>query len=188
MNKIRIALLTGATVLGLSVTSVRAEVPVIDVSSIAQQLQAYIQDLKNYAVYLQQLQAVVQQVQWATSTFNSLVQNPNLGAAMALMNELGVSDPLPINPGAITGLINGSGGDQRLPWKPVEPGELVMGHQPRLLADRWVMEQPTAHCQWQRHCWCTGHRAASLPADGAALLGHWRAAAEPGNGDDTSTA
>ena len=29
---------------------------------------------------------------------------------MALMNELGISDPLPINPGAITGLINGSGG------------------------------------------------------------------------------
>jgi hypothetical protein len=83
--------------------------PVIDPTSIAQRVKSYLQDLKNYAVYLQQLQQAVQQVQWATTTAQALIQNPNLGAAMGLMNALGVSDPLPVNPSAITGLINGGG-------------------------------------------------------------------------------
>ena len=110
MSKIRTALLAGAAVLGVSIGNARADMPVIDASSIAQQVKSYLQDLKNYAVYLQQLQQAVQQVQWATTTAQALIQNPNLGAAMGLMNALGVSDPLPVNPSSITGLISGAGG------------------------------------------------------------------------------
>ena len=110
MSKVRTALLSGVAVLGVSIGNACADMPVIDASSITQQVKSYLQDLKNYAVYLQQLQQAVQQVQWATTTAQALIQNPNLGAAMGLMNALGVSDPLPVNPSAITGLINGAGG------------------------------------------------------------------------------
>lgn len=77
--------------------------PVIDIKSI-------MQEIKAYSTQLQQLQTAVQQVMWATQTYQSLVAHPNLGSAMGLMGTLGIQDPLPVNPYAVQGLLNGSGG------------------------------------------------------------------------------
>jgi hypothetical protein len=71
---------------------------------------SYIQDLKNYAAQLQQLQQAVQQVEWATREFNALVANPNLANAMGLLQVLGIQNPLPVSPYAVQALITGQGG------------------------------------------------------------------------------
>ena len=87
-----------------------AQIPVTDVASLAQQIKGYLQDLKNYATQLQQLQQEVQQVQWLISTYQSFVHDPSLGGAMALLNQVGIDNPLPVNPYAIQTLLNGQEG------------------------------------------------------------------------------
>jgi type IV secretion system protein VirB5 len=96
----------------ISITGPRAEaqIPVTDVASLAQQIKGYLQDLKSYATQLQQLQQEVQQVQWLISTYQSFVHDPSLGGAMALLNQVGIDNPLPVNPYAIQTLLNGQGG------------------------------------------------------------------------------
>jgi conjugal transfer/entry exclusion protein len=89
---------------------VDAQLPVIDSSNLVQQIKGYLQDLKSYATQLQQLQQEVQQVQWLISTYQSFVHDPSLGGAMALLNQVGIDNPLPVNPYAIQTLLNGQGG------------------------------------------------------------------------------
>ena len=47
---------------------------------------------------------------WAAQTAQSFIQDPNLGTAMALMNMVGIDNPLPINPYAVQSLVSGYGG------------------------------------------------------------------------------
>jgi hypothetical protein len=87
-----------------------AMITVIDPTEIGQTINLLKQQIQAYSVQLQQLQQAAQQVEWTVNTFNSLVAHPNLGAVMGLMNQLGIQDPLPVDPYTVQGLINGSGG------------------------------------------------------------------------------
>jgi hypothetical protein len=87
-----------------------AMITVIDPTEIGQTINLLRQQIQAYSVQLQQLQQAAMQVQWAVSMFNSLVAHPNLGAVMGLMNQLGIQDPLPIDPYTIQGLLHGGGG------------------------------------------------------------------------------
>ena len=69
-----------------------AQVPVTDGGNLIAQAKSLLQELKSYATQLQQLQQQVQGVMWAAQTAQSFVQNPNLGAAMSLMNMVGPDD------------------------------------------------------------------------------------------------
>jgi hypothetical protein len=85
-------------------------ITVIDPTEIGQTINLLKQQIQAYSVQLQQLQQAAQQVEWTVNTFNSLVAHPDLGAVMGLMNQLGIQDPLPVDPYTVQGLINGSGG------------------------------------------------------------------------------
>jgi hypothetical protein len=87
-----------------------AALPVIDMSALQQLVTQYGQMLKDAVTQAQQLATTAQQLQWQINEFQSFVQSPNLGAAMGLMQQFGITNPLPINPMAIEGLLNGAGG------------------------------------------------------------------------------
>src|SRR4051812_8885461 len=104
------ALLIGTILAGAWTPAAQAQVPVTDVAAIAQLFKQYSTELKQLATQAQQLETAAQQLGWAINTFNSLVDHPNLATAMGLLNQLGISDPLPVNPYAVQSLINGQGG------------------------------------------------------------------------------
>jgi len=91
-----------------------SQLPVTDGGNLVAQAKSLLQELKSYATQLQQLQQEVQSVMWAAQTAQSFIQNPNLGAAMALMNMVGIENPLPINPYAVQSLVSGYGGMNNL--------------------------------------------------------------------------
>jgi len=86
------------------------QIPVIDNSSLVQEVKSYLQELKSYATQLQQLEEAAQQVQWAASTYESFVHSPNLGTATALLGQVGIQNPLPFSPYTVQGLIDGRSG------------------------------------------------------------------------------
>lgn len=94
----------------LAAVPAHAMITVIDPTEIGQTINLLKQQIQSYATQLQQLQQAAQQVEWTVNTFNSLVAHPNLGAVMGLMNQLGIQDPLPIDPFAAQQLISGYGG------------------------------------------------------------------------------
>lgn len=94
----------------LAAVPAHAEITVIDPTEVGQTINVLRQAIQSYGTQVQQLQQAAEQVEWLGQTFNSLVAHPNLGAVMGLMNQLGIQDPLPINPLAVQGLINGGGG------------------------------------------------------------------------------
>jgi Type IV secretion system proteins len=106
----RRALLLGAVMTGLWAPVSHAQIPVTDGGLNFQAAKTFLQDLKGYATQLRQLEQAIQQVQWATAEFNSLVANPSLPAAMGLLQAVGIQNPLPVSPYAIQGLISGQGG------------------------------------------------------------------------------
>jgi Skp family chaperone for outer membrane proteins len=106
----RRALIIGTVLAGAWMPAAQAQVPTIDTAAIAQLFQQYSTELKQLATEGQQLETQAQQLGWAVNTFNSLVAHPNLATAMGLLNQFGVSNPLPVNPYAIQSLINGQGG------------------------------------------------------------------------------
>ncbi|MFL5252514.1 MAG: type IV secretion system protein [Rhodopila sp.] len=106
----RRALIIGTILTGAWLSPAQAQIPVTDVSAIAQLFQQYSTQLKQLATEAQQLETAGQQLGYAVNTFNSLVDHPNLATAMGLLNQLGISDPLPVNPYAVQSLINGQGG------------------------------------------------------------------------------
>lgn len=94
-----------------------AQIPVTDVANLQQQVMHYAQMLKDYAQQAasyarqgQQLAQEAQSVALATQQLQAFVQNPNLGAAMGLMNMAGIQNPLPFSPYAVQGLFSGQGG------------------------------------------------------------------------------
>lgn len=87
-----------------------AQLPVTDGGNLIAQAKSLLQEVRSYGVMLQQLQQEVQAVMWVGQTAQSLIQNPNLGTAMSLMNMVGIENPLPINPYAVQNLVSGYGG------------------------------------------------------------------------------
>lgn len=95
-------LLTSALMSSLVAAPARAQVVTIDPSAIAQLV-------RQVGVQLQQVAQLAQEVEWTSQTFQSWVHNPS-GAAVGLLNQYSMNNPLPVNPSAMLGLINGAGG------------------------------------------------------------------------------
>lgn len=79
-----------------------AQVPVVDASSI-------IQEIKSYALQGQQALTQAKQLSQQVQEYYSFVQAPSLGQAAALLNQTGLSNDLPINPSSLVGLTSGYG-------------------------------------------------------------------------------
>jgi len=131
MTRARRALLGAAASIALAASyskPARADLPVIDTAALgqwAQQLQndvkAYALDLQRYAgevkswatqnlQWLQQLQQYATQLQQYTNELTMLqnwVHNPNLGAALGLLNAVGLGNRLPVNAYAVLSLVEG---------------------------------------------------------------------------------
>lgn len=105
-------LLLAATMLAavVTVSGARAQIPVTDVANLQQQVTHYGQMLMDYARQGQQLAQEAQLVMTTAQTLQAFVQNPNLGGAMGLMGQVGIQNPLPVNPYAVQSLLNGQGG------------------------------------------------------------------------------
>lgn len=88
----------------------RAALPTFDASNLAQSLKNYAELAAQYARQGQQLLQAEQTVAWQIQQFQAFVQNPNLGAALGLMQSAGLGSTLPINPSALQGLFSGYGG------------------------------------------------------------------------------
>ncbi len=102
-------LMASAVCVLLTVAPTRAQIAVTDGAVLIQSVKSAFQDLKAYATQLQQLQQQIQSVMWAANTFEAFVQNPNIGAAMSLMQMAGIENPLPVNPYAVLALSSGYG-------------------------------------------------------------------------------
>jgi Type IV secretion system proteins len=92
----------------------RADVPVIDMSSIAQEIQQYAVQTKalvtqnmQWAVQVQQYAMQGQQYLTEAEQLYGFVHDPSLGAAMGLLNTAGLGNALPVNPMAVLSLVNG---------------------------------------------------------------------------------
>jgi hypothetical protein len=131
MTRTRRALLGALASIALAAgysAAARADLPVIDTAALgqwAQQLQnevkAYALDLQRYAgevkswatqnlQWLQQVQQYTTQLQQYANELTLLqnwVHNPNLGAAMGLLNIAGLGNSLPVNAYAALNLVNG---------------------------------------------------------------------------------
>jgi hypothetical protein len=90
----------------------RAQIPVTDAANLLQNAKDYLVLVKQYALQAQQYAAQAQQLQAEITQLESFIQNPNLGAAMGLMQMAGLTSAIPINPYAVQGIVNGSGGVQ----------------------------------------------------------------------------
>jgi hypothetical protein len=85
-----------------------AQITVVDPASILQQVKSYVQEIKDYALQTQQYVTQAQQYQQEVEQYIAFVHDPNLGAAMGLMNQAGLSNSLPINPMALQSLVSGN--------------------------------------------------------------------------------
>ncbi len=94
----------------LAAPPAHAVVLVEDTPMILQQIKdAFVQG-QQYAKQLEQLRTEAQTLGYTINEFEALVAAPNLANAMGLMGTLGISDPLPVSPYAIQGLVSGQGG------------------------------------------------------------------------------
>lgn len=98
------------TFLVITQAPAHADLPVIDITSIIDQLKAYYQQVQQYTTQLQQLQQEVQTATSALTMANNFVRDPSLGSAMGLMSVAGINLDLPINPWAVQSLTSGYGG------------------------------------------------------------------------------
>lgn len=95
-------LMAGAAVLALGGTA-RADMLVHDPMN-------YGQLLDQVRTAGQQLQQLQQQYQVLMTTYQAFSHVTDLGSAVGALGLLGVQNPLPVNPYAVQGLINGTGG------------------------------------------------------------------------------
>lgn len=116
------SLLVGAGLLVLSGSIAEADVPVIDATSVFQQIQQLLTATKEYALQVKQYvgeqlswavqaqQYAMQAQQYATEAAQLLafVHNPALGQAMGLLNMAGLGSSMPVSPYAVMGLVNGT--------------------------------------------------------------------------------
>lgn len=117
-------LLIGAATLAPIAPPARAQIAVIDISSIVEEIQiiynqvkSFLQDIQAYLLQYQQYFTEVKELAEDIQTVANLVMladnfvhNPSLGAAMGLLAVAGINLDLPVNPMAIQGLISGYGG------------------------------------------------------------------------------
>jgi conjugal transfer/entry exclusion protein len=110
----------GVVLLAAVVRDARADIPVIDVSALAEWVTQIANDAKAYALqgeqflkqnqqYITQLQQYAQEIQ----LYENFFHNPTLGGALGLLTAAGLSSQLPINPTSMLSLVNGfaSGGN-----------------------------------------------------------------------------
>lgn len=83
----------------------RADLPVTDAIGNALHLQ-------EIAKWGQQLMAMEREFQQLQSTYYALAHVTDLGSAVGALSMLGIQNPLPVNPWAVQGLLNGTGGTQ----------------------------------------------------------------------------
>jgi len=93
-----------------------ADLPVIDFSSLFQQITSYVTQVKQWVQeqtsWFTQLQQLQHELQTDFSTAQMLagfVQNPSLGSLMGIMGMLGLTNDLPINPYSLLSLTSGYG-------------------------------------------------------------------------------
>ena len=77
----------------------------IDNASIVQEAKSYLQEIKGYLTQLQQYATEVQTLSTDAQMLIGFVHDPNLGAVMALAGQLGLSSDMPVNLGAVQGLV-----------------------------------------------------------------------------------
>ena len=97
----RLLLLIGAGAL-LPLAPARAQMSVIDNTSVAQ----LVRQVQQAA---QQIQLLQQQVQQVLSIYNAVSHVTDLGSAVSALGMLGIQNPLPVNPYAVQSLISGRG-------------------------------------------------------------------------------
>lgn len=102
----RRALLAGACMVVFTHTA-RADFPVIDLVSTAQEAKTYLVEAEQYAKQGAQYVLQGQQFETETTQLLAFVHNPNLGSAMALLNAAGLGSSLPNAPAAVMALIQG---------------------------------------------------------------------------------
>lgn len=109
----RKTLLTASLLAGcLMAQPSRAQIAVQDQANLVQQAQDYLQILKSYALQAQQYAAQAQQLETAITQLDAFIQNPDLGAAMGLMQTAGLTSAIPVDPSAVQSIVSGSGGVQ----------------------------------------------------------------------------
>ena len=94
---------------------VRAQVIVNDPASLIQQVKAFVQENKKYLLQLQELEREAQTAISTGQMVAGMIQHPNLGAAMGLMNMAGLGSVLPVSPYAVQGLIAGHNNIRGIP-------------------------------------------------------------------------
>jgi len=120
-------LLTGAFLFALT-GHARAQIPVVDNANLIEWGESIADQVKSYGLELQQelietKELIGDEFGWATQAaqyamqgqqylteamqLEAFVRNPNLGAAMGLLNRVGLGSSLPVNPMAVMGLVNG---------------------------------------------------------------------------------
>ena len=120
-------LLTGACLLALS-DRAHAQIPVTDAGVLVDFGESLIQQAKEFALETQQelietKELIGDEFSWATQAAQyaqqgqmylteatqlaAFVRDPNLGAAMGLLNQAGLGSSMPVNPMAVMGIVSG---------------------------------------------------------------------------------
>lgn len=99
-------LLLGVCLAALS-GQAHAQIAVQDAASILQEVKSYAQEIKDYALQAQQYATQAMQYQQEVEQYIAFVHDPNLGAALGLINQTGLSNDLPVNPAALQALVSG---------------------------------------------------------------------------------
>jgi hypothetical protein len=99
---------------GCVIPQARAQVATIDAAAIAQEVKAYVLETKQYigeqlswVTQAQQYATQVQQYATEAEQLAGFIHDPNLGAAMGLLNMAGLSNSLPVSPYAVMNMVNG---------------------------------------------------------------------------------
>jgi hypothetical protein len=110
MRRLLLATAIVSPLVAVPMVPARADLPVIDFTSIFQELQSYWQELQSYVTQLQQLAQELQTATQMVTMVTNFVANPSLAAAMGLMGMVGLNLDLPINPYVVQSLLSGWGG------------------------------------------------------------------------------
>lgn len=103
------ALLVSVTLLGLHGRAF-AQLTVADPGSYVIQKLGIANQIKEIAAWGKQFAQMAAQLQQLESTYYAMAHVTDLGSAVSALGMLGVRNPLPINPYAVQGLLNGTGG------------------------------------------------------------------------------
>lgn len=108
----RRVLLAGAAALALSLVPAPRGAEGFACANCVNEVTEVIREIKRAAEVAKMVNNGVQQVQQARAVVNAFTNVRDLGSAVGAFGMLGVQNPLPINPYALQGLLNGTGGAQ----------------------------------------------------------------------------